>query len=67
MTPFQKAIIAIGVAALLLLALLGRYEVVIGSRGDGSPPAYLLDRWTGKTEVMFGINRRGTVVPEATQ
>lgn len=40
-------IAVLGVAALATGAALFRFEVVIGSRGNGVPPAYRLDRWTG--------------------
>jgi hypothetical protein len=39
--------VGLGAVAILVAAGLFRYEVVIGSRGNGVPPAYRLDRWTG--------------------
>ena len=54
MNAFQKAIIGVAIAAMVLVAWLGRYTVVIGSRGDGTPPGYVLDRWTGRATLLYG-------------
>jgi hypothetical protein len=67
MTPFQRALIVLGAVALALLALLGRYEVVMAGRTDGIPPGYLLDRWTGEVEFLVAATRRPTVPPQPPQ
>jgi hypothetical protein len=53
MTAVQRAWLAIAVLGALVAATVFRYELVVGSRGDGFPPAYRLDRWTGKIQYVM--------------
>lgn len=45
------------VSALILVAWLGRYEIVPASNQLGTS-AYVLDRWTGEVEWVTGQARR---------
>ena len=63
MRPFHKGVLALGAIPLLLCAWVFRYAVVVGQRGDGMPPAYKLDRWTGEVTFIFAGNARPTVPP----
>lgn len=58
MSAFQKTIIILLSAAIVLTAWMLRYEVVVAARGDNLPPAYKLDRWTGSVTFLLGINER---------
>lgn len=58
MSQFQKGVLALAIATLVLFAWLGRYTLVVGSRGDGVPPAYKLDRWTGAVIFLFAGQSR---------
>ncbi len=64
MTTFQKFIIGLGLLAVATSVWLGRYTLVPGQRGDGMPPAYVLDRWTGKVFVIIGAQIRPVVALE---
>ena len=46
MTPFQRAIVALVVVGLLLVAWMGRYSLVTSDRRT-----LVLDRWTGKVQI----------------
>lgn len=50
MTTFQRAVLALAVAALLLFAWLGRYSLVAAGTAE-YVRTFMLDRWTG--EVYF--------------
>lgn len=58
MNQFQKVVLGLCVVMLLLVAWLMRFSVVVGSRGDATPPAYKLDRWTGDVTLIFGATER---------
>lgn len=64
MNAFHKGILACIAAAIVIASWLARYEVVIGSRGDGYPPAYKLDRWTGAVTLLAGANERPVSPPD---
>ena len=53
MTIFQRYIVALLLAAILVAAWVFRYVVVFGSAGDTVPRAYLLDRWTGRVDFLL--------------
>lgn len=61
MTAFQRAIVGLAAVGLVVAAVLFRFEVVIGSRGDGLPPAYVLDRWTGAVRFVLAGQARELV------
>ncbi len=53
MGDMKIAWFALAVIALVLLAVLGRYEIVPTSRSDGDT-VLKLDRWTGQTRAFGG-------------
>lgn len=55
------ALVACTAAALMLCALLFRFDVVPLSDGSGPGGAYLFDRWTHRVEIMKGPYRLGVV------
>lgn len=60
MSTFQKCLVFLSVAALLVAAWMGRYSLqTIARGGDSSVPlAYVLDRWTGGVEIVVAATRR---------
>lgn len=60
--PMSKAWFALAVIALVLLAVLGRYEIVPTSRNEGGT-ILKHDRWTGQTRVL-GFNAASTGLPQ---
>jgi len=53
MTSFQRAIVALASAGILLAAFLCRFSVVPTARTGGGD-AYVLDRWTGQVRYISG-------------
>lgn len=68
MTALEKIALGLGVASLALAAWLLRYDVApVGRGGDGGGVAgFVLDRWTGDVELLFGLSRRPVKPPEPT-
>jgi hypothetical protein len=58
----SKAWFALAVISLVLLAVLGRYEIVPTTRNEGGT-ILKLDRWTGQTRVL-GFNASSTGLPQ---
>lgn len=52
MNAFQRSIVVVCAAAVVVAAWLGRFEVVTSAAGDQVPPTYLLDRWTGRVTYL---------------
>lgn len=46
-------VIGAAVALAVVFAWVMRYDIKVGSRGDGAPTAFVLDRWTGNVEVHY--------------
>ncbi len=56
--PMTKAWFALAVIALVVLAVMGRYEIVPTTRSEGAV-ILKLDRWTGQTRA-YGLNTDST-------
>lgn len=57
-----RLIVALVLVVLAAQAVLFRYTIEVGARGDGVPVAYVLDRWTGTVHFVGSALRRE--VPE---
>ncbi len=59
MNAWQKALAAGVVLVLLWATWMFRYDMQVGDAGGERPPiAYVLDRWTGATQVLLPGSRR---------
>lgn len=69
MSAAQRLAVVLALLGLAAAAWMFRYEIVPVARGaDGQlAAAYVLDRWTGRVELVYAVSRREVVPAQVGQ